>query len=93
MPKLTDPSNASAAAKAAARNTDSGPSKTPKNSPDDPAAQKMVQTQNLAAAMPFNPNKPLEHGFHNGLLPPIGATAQPESRLPTGSTLSEENRG
>lgn len=91
MPKPPASNNASAAAKAAARNTDSGPSKVSQNASDDPAAQKMAQTQNLAAAMPFNPNKPLEHGFENSVSPPAGATAQPESRLPTGSTLSEEN--
>ncbi len=41
--------------------------------------------------MPFNSSKPDEHGFANGLAPQPGATVQPQSRLPTGSTLSEEN--
>ncbi len=52
---------------------------------------KTLQTDQLAGAMPFNANKPLEHGLANALKPPIGQTQVPESRLPTGSTLSEEN--
>ncbi|MES2946371.1 MAG: catalase [Pseudomonadota bacterium] len=85
------PSKDSAAAKAASRNTDSGPSTAPPASSSDPAVQKMLQTGKLAAGMPFNVNKPLEHGFENGLNPKPGATVEAESRLPTGSTLSEEN--
>ncbi|MFB2351187.1 hypothetical protein, partial [Priestia megaterium] len=45
----------------------------------------------LAAGMPFNRTKAAEHGFANGLAPQTGAGVVPESRLPTGSTLSEEN--
>jgi catalase len=69
----------------------------PKSRPPAPdpggaaAAEKASQTQALAAAMPANPNKALEHGFANGVQPPQGATVEPASRLPTGSTLSEEN--
>jgi catalase len=91
MPKQNDPSKGGAAAKAAARNTDSGPAKAPQNPSADAAVQKMVQTGALAAAMPHNATKPSEHGFQNGLKPQAGATVEPESRLPTGSTLSEEN--
>ena len=54
-------------------------------------AEKISQTQALAAAMPFNFSKPREHGFANGIAPQPGATVEPDSRLPTGSTLSEEN--
>ena len=39
--------------------------------------------------MPFNPNKPGEHGFKSGVSPQPGATVEPASRLPTASTLSE----
>ena len=91
MPKPSDPNNAHATGKAAAQNTDSGPSKVPRLASSDPAVQKIAQTENLAAGMPFNVNKPLEHGFQNGINPQPGAMVAPESRLPTGSTLSEEN--
>ncbi|MES2280179.1 MAG: catalase [Pseudomonadota bacterium] len=91
MPKPTEQTKEDAAAKGAARNTDSGPSKVTSTAADDPAVQKMIQTGNLAQGMPFNANKPLEHGFQNGLNPQPGATVEPESRLPGGSTLTEEN--
>ena len=91
MSKSSDPSNDSATAKAAPRNTDSGPAKAMRQTPSDGAAQKMVQTEKLSAGMPFNATKPHEHGFKNGVSPQPGATVAPESRLPTGSTLSEEN--
>lgn len=41
--------------------------------------------------MPYNANKPGEHGFAKGVAPHAGQTAKPPSRLPTGSTLSEDN--
>ncbi len=83
---------AGTAAKAAARNTDSGPSAlSPGASMDDAAAAKAMHTQALAAAMPHNANKAAEHGFRQGSCPFTGATAKPASRLPSGSTLSEEN--
>ncbi len=79
------------AVKAAARNPDSGPAKLGAPPADDLPAQQKAQTQNLVAAMPVNTNKALEHGEDNALSPPQGLTARPESRLPTGSTLSESN--
>ena len=85
------PANSSNAAKAAARNTDSGPARIPPAAGGDVLAEKMAQTEALAAAMPFNATKPAEHGFANATRPQQGATAEPASRLPTGSTLSEEN--
>jgi len=94
MPKSTQtPSKPTkpAAARSAARNTDSGPSKVERSSPGDLPSEKMAQVQALAAAMPHNPTKAAEHGFANGVQPQPGATAEPESRLPTGSTLSEAN--
>ncbi|MDR7095662.1 catalase [Hydrogenophaga laconesensis] len=51
-----------------------------------------LQTDHLAEGMPFNPNKRGEHGFDNGVQPQPGATVEPQSRLPTASTLSEENQ-
>ena len=58
----------------------------------NPAAEQMRQTQDLAAAFPFNASKAMEHGAANGRKPPAGQTAQPASRLPGASTLSEANR-
>jgi catalase len=80
-----------AAAKSAARNTDSGPSRVAPSAPHDLPARKMAETEATAAAMPHNPTKPAEHGFANGLKPSAGAAVQPPSRLATASTLSEEN--
>ncbi|RYX94361.1 MAG: catalase [Comamonadaceae bacterium] len=97
MPKSNPPagrpdaSGKSTAAKAAARNTDSGPSKLPGGETPDAATTRMAHTDALVAAMPFNANKAGEHGFANGIAPQRGATAEPASRLPGGSTLSEEN--
>ncbi|MDB5744159.1 MAG: Catalase [Polaromonas sp.] len=97
MPKTIPPSSSdragksSTAAKAAARNTDSGPAKIVPDAGGDIHTAKMAQTEALVAAMPFNSNKPAEHGFDNAIAPKPGATAEPASRLPTGSTLSEEN--
>jgi catalase len=56
-----------------------------------PASDKEAQTDHLARGMPFNANKAGEHGFDNGLAVQPGATVEPQSRLPTGSALSEEN--
>ncbi|WP_377154284.1 catalase [Roseateles sp. UC29_93] len=75
--------------KAAARNTDSGPSTAPSDDGGDVALQKAVETGQLAAAFPFNANKAGEHGFDQGVRPQAGATATPPSRVPLGSTLSE----
>ncbi len=60
-------------------------------SPDRAGAAKALQTDHLAAAMPFNANKSLEHGVANAMNPSRGQAQEPESRLPTGSTLSEES--
>jgi catalase len=86
MPKPTGISS-----KAAPKNTDSGPAGIQRDPGGDAAAEKAAQVQELAAAMPYNPNKAGEHGFANGVSPQPGATAEPASRLATGSTLSEEN--
>jgi catalase len=88
-PKTT--STKKAAAKSAARNTDSGPGRASSAAPDDLPARKMAEVEALAASLPHNANKPLEHGARNGMAPPRGQTADPESRIATGSTLSEDN--
>ncbi len=89
--KTEKTASSSSAAKAAARNTDSGPSKVNPDSGGDTHVEKMTQTEALVAAMPFNATKPAEHGYANAISPRQGATVEPASRLPTGSTLSEEN--
>ncbi|WBY02903.1 catalase [Ramlibacter tataouinensis] len=92
MPKTPKtPAKSGAAAKSAARNTDSAPSRIDPGAADDLPARKMADTQALAAAMPDNATKPAEHGFSNGVNPVPGATVEPRSRLPTASTLTEEH--
>jgi catalase len=94
MPKSTKPAfgrNKDVAAAAAARNTDSGPSKVRSVNSSDMALARAAQAGSLAAGMPFNPTKAAEHGFANGLATHKGTTVEPESRLATGSTISEEN--
>ena len=99
MPKTNPPADgrkkptpsSTTAAKAAARNTDSGPARVSPDSGGDTHVEKVVQTEALVAAMPFNSTKSAEHGFANAIAPRQGATVEPESRLSTGSTLSEEN--
>ena len=76
--------------KAAARNTDSAPSRPSRQAPgDDAALQQAEQTQALSAAMPFNATKAGEHGLDNGRQPARGQSIDAPSRLPTASTLSE----
>ena len=87
----TDSNKAKPAGKSAARNTDSGPSGASPGAPGDPAWEKASQTNQLAAAFPYNANKSAEHGARNGMTPQAGQTEKPASRLPGGSTLSEEN--
>ena len=84
-------SKSTTAAKTAARNTNSGPATSAPDAGSDIHVQKMLDTQALVAAMPFNKTKPAEHGFSNAIAPQPGATAEPDSRLPTASTLSEQN--
>ena len=93
MPKSQKPAagKATTAARSASRNTDSGPARAQPGPSVDMSSEKAAQTQKLAAAFPVNANKALEHGAVNGMKPPVGQTATPASRLPTGSTLSEEN--
>lgn len=72
--------------------TDSGPSKSAATGTDDSlAAQQQRDTEELASGMPYNANKAAEHGFENGIDPPRGGTAEPASRWPGASTLSEVN--
>jgi catalase len=92
MPKNSKapPAPSKAAPKAAARNTDSGPASVAADS-NDLAARRMAEVDTFSAAMDNHENKVAEHGFANGVQPPHGATVEPPSRLPGGSTLSEAN--
>ena len=76
--------------KGAARSTVSGPSKGAKGNSADPAVRKTRNTQTLAAAFPYNRNKPGEIGKASRA-PKPGATAEPPDSAVTGSTLSEAN--
>jgi catalase len=79
------------AAKAASRNTTSGPSHPSDGPGGDLPSAKQAGTQELAAAFPFNPNKPLEFGRDNAVAPPEGVHADASSPIVTASTLSEAN--
>ncbi len=82
---------AQSASKAASPNTDSSPSGMANVSSTDPSVAKAAHVQALSAAMPFNSTKAAEHGFDNAISPLRGTVASPKSRLPAGSTLTEEN--
>jgi catalase len=92
MPKNNPPADKrKVGTQAAARNTDSGTAHLPTDTGADLPAEKMAQVEALVAAMPHNPTKAAEHGFANAIAPQRGATVRPESRLPGGSTLTEDN--
>ena len=65
------------------------PSKTRKPTPDQ-AKIKSVQTENLAQSITHNVIKSKEYGYANAISPPEGPTASVESRLVSGSTLTED---
>jgi catalase len=75
---------------AAAKSTVSGPRRSPRGASGDPAGRKMQDTQDLAAAFPFNANKHSEIGDASRK-PKPGATAEPPNPAVTGSTLTEAN--
>jgi catalase len=79
------------AAKAASRNTASGPSRPAAGPAGDLPSARASGVQALSAAFPFNANKPLEIGRAHAIAPPEGQTAEPASPIVTGSTLSEAN--
>ncbi len=97
MPKPTNPTGSGGSSKkitgAAASASAGGSIPARLQSANVPTllAEKIEQTQAMVEAKPYNPNKAGEHGFSNALMPRPGATTDPESRLVTGSTLSEEN--
>ncbi|MDO9520634.1 MAG: catalase [Pseudohongiella sp.] len=47
-------------------------------------------TEELVRSIPYNNNKPLEHGRENAVKPPAGITVRPRADSVTASTLSED---
>jgi len=93
MPKKSSsaPADDLAAARAAARNTDSAPAHPapPAAAKGDGPATRSAQAQALAAALPSNANKAAEHGEAHALSAPVGQTAKVEAGLAGASSLSE----
>lgn len=79
-----------AAAKSAARNTASGPARAG-SAGGDALAARAAELNDMAAAMPYNPNKMLDAGRESAVVPPEGATTSPPSEQAGASTLSEAN--
>jgi catalase len=69
--------------------TDSGPGKRARRDRDDPVARRAEETQQTAAAMPFNADKRAEYERARAKAPRPGTTVEPSSPLVTGSTLTE----
>ena len=76
--------------KSSSRSTVSGPARRGDSGDDrgDALSAKFAATQKLAAAMPYNVNKPLEHG-ELATQPQPGETVTPSDPAATGSTLTE----
>ncbi|HYP85500.1 catalase [Variovorax sp.] len=91
MPKKTPAQDDLAAARAAARNTDSAPAHPapPAAAKGDAPATRAAQVQAMAAALPENANKALEHGEANASATPVGQTAGVAPGLAGASSLSE----
>ena len=91
MPPRKTPSKSKTSAKAASRNSDSGPMHPRKGSDGDAPSQRAADKQALSAAMVYNENKLTETGRKTAVNPPPGESVESPSRLATGSTLSENN--
>jgi catalase len=83
-------SKAASPASSSSRSTVSGPATKPAPDSNDAAIRKMADAGDLAAAMPFNPNKPDEYG-DAARNPKPGAHREPRDPASTGSTLTESN--
>ncbi len=93
MPAKKQPSSRPASkstAKAPARSTVSGPAH-PDGPGGDLSARRNAAVQALAAGMPANVNKPLEHGEGNARKPPVGMRVKSSAPTASASTLSEAN--
>ncbi|MEP7064555.1 MAG: catalase [Gemmatimonadota bacterium] len=79
------------AAKAASRNTDSGPSHPSPATAGDALAEKAAATDALVAQVPFNSNKPSEFGRENAVCPVRGFSFAAADASVGASTRTEEN--
>ena len=77
--------------RAAARKTESGPSRPPAQGSGDALAQQALDTHETVAGFPFNENKAAEHGRAHAVAPPEGQHRAPTSAEVTASTLTEAN--
>ena len=81
----------SSAAKAASRNTASGPSHPSPAPAADLLMEKTAGTEELAASVPHNPLKPTEFGRDNAVSPTEGFAVAPPSPMVGSSTVTETN--
>jgi catalase len=79
------------AAKAASRNTASGPTHPSPATRGDALAEKAAATEELAASIPYNANKPSEFGRQNAVCPMRGLSMPASSPTVGSSTLTERN--
>src|ERR1044071_1381012 len=77
-------------AKSSSRSTISGPTnrRSSQTSSNDALVRKLDLAQKVAAGMPYNANKPAEHG-QLARQPKAGQTVKPDDPEATGSTLTE----
>jgi catalase len=73
------------------RTTVSGPAEPDASGAGDIVAEKAAGTQDLAAALPFNPIKAAEYDPEAALAPPEGASVTPADPIVGASTVSEIN--
>src|SRR5262245_66546932 len=86
-------SRAKTAAKAAARNTGSRPSRPiSERTSDDPQVKQAAAVEDLSRELSYNTNKAQEIGRDNAVAPPEGQHAQARGESAGASTLSEVNR-
>jgi len=82
--------SASASSKAAARNTQTRPSR-PGPAGGDALSELAADQETAAAAFEFNANKAAEHGRDHAVAPPEGQHKKPPSAKVSASTLTEMN--
>ena len=94
MAKSTGPKRSSARSTTRnSRATVSGPARPDRPGAGDRLAEKVASSQELAAGLPFNENKPLEYDPEIALAPRAGATAEARDPLAGASTVTELNPG
>lgn len=73
------------------RSTVSGPARPDDSRPKDVLAGKMAATEDLAAALPFNPIKAAEYNADAALAPEAGPCVTPDDPIAGASTVTEAN--